>query len=127
MRDNVIISVGSFNAALAIAAGAFAAHGLKDHLDERSLAVFNTAADFHFWHALGLMLVGLIAKNMPQQNFSGPAWLMTAGILLFCGSLYALASTGIAWLGAITPVGGMAFILAWMWLAWRVLRYAGSD
>ena len=122
MRDNVIISIGSFNAALAIGLGAFAAHGLKQHLDARSLAIFNTATDFHFWHALGLILVGLMAKNMPQQNFSIPAWLMIAGILLFCGSLYTLAGTGIAWLGAITPLGGVSFILAWMWLAWRVLR-----
>ena len=122
MRDNVIISIGSFNAALAIGLGAFAAHGLKQHLDACSLAIFNTATDFHFWHALGLILVGLMAKNMPQQNFSTPAWLMIAGILLFCGSLYTLAGAGIAWLGAITPFGGVSFILAWVWLAWQVLR-----
>lgn len=122
MRDNVIISIGSFNAALAIGFGAFAAHGLKHRLDERSLAIFNTAADFHFWHALGLILIGLIAINRPKQNFSVTAWLIIAGILLFCGSLYALSVTGINWLGAITPFGGISFMLAWVWLAWKILQ-----
>ena len=122
MKHNVIISVGSFNAALAIALGAFAAHGLENHLDTRSIQVFNTAADFHFWHALGLMLIGLIAKNNPQANYSGIAGLMNLGILLFCGSLYILSTTGMTWLGIITPFGGTSFILAWSWLAWKSLR-----
>ena len=122
MKYNVIISVGSFNAALAIALGAFAAHGLEQHLDERSLQVFHTAADFHFWHALGLILVGIIAKNSPQSNYSGIAGLINIGIILFCGSLYVLSTTGMKWLGMITPFGGSAFIIAWCWLAWKSLR-----
>ena len=69
MKHNVIISVGSFNAALAIALGAFAAHGLEQRLDARSIEIFNTAADFHFWHAAGLILVGLIAKNSTQSSY----------------------------------------------------------
>lgn len=122
MKHNVIISIGSINAALAIALGAFAAHGLEKHLDERSIQVFNTAADFHFWHALGLILVGLIANNNPQTNYSGIAGLMILGILLFCGSLYVLSTTGRTWLGMITPLGGTSFIIAWTWLAWKSLR-----
>lgn len=122
MKNNVIISVGSFNAALAIALGAFAAHGLDEHLDEHSIEVFNTAADFHFWHALGLMIVGLIAKTHPQSNYCGIAGLINLGIVLFCGSLYVLSTTGITWLGMITPLGGSAFIIAWCWLAWKILR-----
>ncbi len=122
MKHNVIISVGSFNAALAIALGAFAAHGLEQHLDERSIQVFNTAADFHFWHALGIILVGLIAKNLTSDNYSTIAGLMNLGIILFCGSLYVLSTTGIKWLGMITPFGGTAFIIAWLWLAWKTLR-----
>jgi len=122
MKHNVIISVGSFNAALAIALGAFAAHGLEKHLNERSIQVFNTASDFHFWHALGLILVGLIAKNNPHTNYSGIAGLMNLGIVLFCGSLYVLSTTGMTWLGIITPFGGTSFIIAWSWLAWKSLR-----
>ena len=122
MKHNVIISVGSFNAALAIALGAFAAHGLEKHLDERSIQVFNTAADFHFWHALVLILVGLIAKNNPQTNYSGIAGLINLGILLFCGSLYVLSTTGLSWLGMITPFGGTSFIIAWSCLAWKSLH-----
>ena len=121
MRHNVIISVGSFNAALAIALGAFAAHGLENHLDERSIQVFNTAADFHFWHALGIILVGLIAKTS-SHNYSAIASLMNLGIILFCGSLYVLSTTGIKWLGMITPFGGTALIIAWLWLCWKTLR-----
>lgn len=123
MKHNVIISVGSFNAALAIALGAFAAHGLEKHLDERSIQVFNTAADFHFWHALGIILVGVIAKASPKINYSSIAILMNLGIILFCGSLYVLSTTGIKWLGMITPFGGTAFIIAWTWLAWKSLRH----
>ncbi|MFK7794509.1 MAG: DUF423 domain-containing protein [Gammaproteobacteria bacterium] len=122
MRHNVIISIGSFNAALAIALGAFAAHGLEKHLDERSIQVFNTAADFHFWHALGLILVGVIAKNNSHTNYSAIAGLMNLGIILFCGSLYVLSTTGTTWLGMITPIGGTSFIIAWSWLAWKSLR-----
>ncbi len=118
MKHNVIISLGSFNAALAIALGAFAAHGLQEHLDERSIQVFNTAADFHFWHALGLVLVGLIARDAPGNRYSLIAGLMLVGILLFCGSLYLLGTTGINWLGMITPFGGLAFIFSWIWLSW---------
>lgn len=122
MKYNVIISVGSFNAALAIALGAFAAHGLQQHLDARSIEIFNTAADFHFWHAIGLILVGLIAKDSTQSSYAGIAWLMCIGILLFCGSLYILSITELRWLGVITPFGGTSFIIAWTWLASKALR-----
>ncbi len=125
MKHNVIISTGSFNAALAIALGAFAAHDLEKHLDQRSIEVFNTAADFHFWHALGLILVGLIANNHPQTNYSGIAALMNLGIILFCGSLYVLSTTGMTWLGMITPFGGTSFIIAWLWLTWKSLHQKG--
>ncbi len=124
MKHNVIISLGSFNAALAIAFGAFAAHGLEGHIDERSIQVFNTAADFHFWHAIGLIVVGLIAKTLSNTNFTLVVWIMTLGILLFCGSLYILSVTGIRWLGAITPFGGISFMIAWLLLAWKSLRQA---
>ena len=122
MKHNVIISLGSFNAALAIAFGAFAAHGLEGHIDERSIQVFNTAADFHFWHAMGLIVVGLVAKSFSGTSFTSIVWIMTLGILLFCGSLYILSITGIRWLGAITPFGGISFMVAWLLLAWKCLK-----
>ena len=122
MKPNVIISIGSFNAALAIILGAFAAHGLKQQLDACSLDVFNTAVDFHFWQAIGIILVGILTKVYSEKNFIPALWAMLLGILLFCGSLYLLSITGIKWLGAITPVGGVLFIFAWSWLAWKLLR-----
>ncbi len=121
MKYNVIISLGGFNAALAIAFGAFAAHGLQGHIDERSIQIFNTAADFHFWHAIGLIVVGLVAKNT-HDSYTSVVWIMTLGILLFCGSLYILSVTGIRWLGAITPFGGISFMAAWLLLAWKSLK-----
>ena len=127
MRSNVIISVGGFNAALSIALGAFAAHGLQQHLDAANLQTFKTAADFHLWHALGLILIGLIAEKQTSTSYTSVAWLMLIGIMLFSGSLYVLAVSGIRWLGWITPFGGMAFIIAWTWLAWAALRHAKPD
>ena len=127
MRPNVIISVGSFNAAIAIALGAFAAHGLEQHLDTHYLQTFKTAGDFHFWHALGLILIGLIARTQTYRACSRIAWLMLVGIILFCGSLYLLSTTGVRWLGWITPFGGMAFILAWLWLGIVTLTHSESN
>ena len=123
MRPNVIISVGSFNAAIAIALGAFAAHGLQHHLDAHNLQTFKTACDYHLWHALGIILIGLIAqKQITSDNYSRVAWLMLAGILLFSGSLYLLSTSGIRWLGWITPFGGMTLIIAWCWLGFLTLK-----
>lgn len=126
MRPNVIISVGSFNAAIAIALGAFAAHGLEQHLDANNLQTFKTACDFHLWHALGVILIGLIAQRHTVKGYSRIAWLMLSGILLFCGSLYLLSTLGIPWLGWITPFGGMAFILAWLWLGLLSLKSSNT-
>jgi uncharacterized membrane protein YgdD (TMEM256/DUF423 family) len=122
MKANMIISIGSLNAALAIILGAFAAHGLKGQLDAYSLDVFHTAVDFHFWQAIGLILVGLLTRLYSDKNFNPAMWAMLAGIILFCGSLYLLSITGITWLGAITPFGGMLFIFAWSWMAWKLFK-----
>ena len=127
MHPNVIISVGSFNAAIAIVLGAFAAHGLEQHLDAHTLQTFKTACDFHFWHALGLILIGLIARTQLRSTYSRIAWLMLSGIVLFCGSLYLLSTTSVRWLGWITPFGGMAFIGAWLWLGIVTLTHSESN
>lgn len=103
------------NAALAVAAGAFAAHGLRDRLEPRVLDVFETGARYHMYHALAIIAAGLLAAR-------GPGWLFQAGIVLFSGSLYALALTGVKGFGAVTPIGGLLFLVGWLWLAvaaWR--------
>lgn len=114
------IALGALNAAIAVGAGAFAAHGLRQKLDARALEVFETGARYHMYHALALILVGAIATSTPRAGVAG--WLFQAGIVLFTGSLYALTLTGTKGLGAITPIGGVAFLAGWLWLAWVAWR-----
>ncbi len=106
---------GALNALLAIMLGAFGAHALREQLQERMLEVFHTASQYHFYHALGLMIIGMLVLQLqPSPWFKWSGWLMLAGILLFSGSLYLLAVSRIGWLGIVTPFGGTAFILAWL-------------
>lgn len=115
--------LGSLNALLAVAAGAFGAHALKARLPTDRLAVFEVAARYHLFHALGLFAVAWLAdRGAPGATAAG--WSMLVGIVLFSGSLYVLTMTGVRWLGAITPIGGLAFLLAWGMLAWAALRLA---
>ncbi|MEM6638472.1 MAG: DUF423 domain-containing protein [Pseudomonadota bacterium] len=111
------------NAALAVVAGAFGAHGLEDTLPPNFLNAFETGAQYHFYHALALILVGLTFRQYPDCfGLTRVAWCMLVGVVVFCGSLYVLALSGITILGAVTPVGGVAFILAWVGYAvalWR--------
>lgn len=102
---------GAFFAGLSVILGAFAAHGLKNKLSAYALSVFNTGVEYQMYHALGLILIGIMAKQGVNLNLSG--YFMLAGIVLFSGSLYTLAFTGIKWLGPITPLGGLCFIIAW--------------
>jgi uncharacterized membrane protein YgdD (TMEM256/DUF423 family) len=119
----LFISLGSINAAIAVALGAFGAHALKNSLSKDMLAVFETGVQYHFYHALGLLVVGLIATHLPESSLlQWSGWLMVAGIVFFSGSLYILAVSGISWLGAITPIGGTAFIVAWLLLAIAVIK-----
>ena len=109
------ILLGAGNAALAIILGAFAAHAIKDKLTERMLEVFSTAVDYHLYHALGLVVVGILIKLQPNTaSLHAAVYLMLFGILIFCGSLYALSLTNITKFGMITPLGGLAFIAAWV-------------
>lgn len=117
------VSLGSINALIAVILGAFGAHGLKGRLSEEMLTIFETGVQYHFYHALGLLAVGVIAAHLPESGLlKWSGWLMFAGILIFSGSLYILSLSGIRWLGAITPIGGTAFIAAWVLLAIAVLR-----
>lgn len=119
----LFLSVGSLLALAAVAIGAFGAHGLKSRLPPEMLAVYQTGVQYHFYHSLALVLVGLAFFHMPDSAaLRASGWLMAAGIALFSGSLYALALTGEKWLGAVAPLGGTAFILGWGAFAWAVLR-----
>jgi uncharacterized membrane protein YgdD (TMEM256/DUF423 family) len=113
--------LGAVNAFIAVAAGAFGAHGLRKRLDADLLATFETGARYQMYHALGLFAVAwLVARGAPAARPAG--WCMLAGIVLFSGSLYALALSGVRGLGAVTPFGGVAFLAAWILLAWAGLH-----
>jgi uncharacterized membrane protein YgdD (TMEM256/DUF423 family) len=119
----LFLVVGSIAALLAVAFGAFGAHALKTRIPPELMPVYRTGVEYHFYHALGLMLVGLAAVHLPESAYLRSAgWAMLAGIVLFSGSLYLLALTGLAWLGAITPFGGTAFIAAWALFAAAVIK-----
>ncbi len=114
--SKTIIMTASVLLALAVAIGAFGAHGLKSHLSGDMLQTWKTGVEYHFYHALGLLLVGVLSLSMPSGLLNWSAILLAAGIILFSGSLYVLAITGIKWLGAITPFGGLSFIAGWILL-----------
>lgn len=119
----LFLSLGAIAAMLAVILGAFGAHALRAKVPADLLAVYNTGVQYHFWHALGLLAIGLVAMHLRDSApLVWAGWLMLAGIVLFSGSLYVLAVTGVRWLGAITPFGGVAFIAAWALLAWAVVR-----
>ena len=110
----LFVAIGCIAALLAVAIGAFGAHALKGRIAAELMPVYKTGVEYQFYHALGLILVGLAAFQLPQSGYlRGAGWAMLAGIVLFSGSLYLLSLTGLAWLGAITPLGGAAFIAAW--------------
>ena len=115
--SNLIIGLGALSAFIAVSAGAFGAHALKQVLASDMLAVYQTAVDYHFFHSAGLILIGVLGKLSPRRCHSFAAWTMLAGIIIFSGSLYALSMTGIRWLGMVTPAGGLAFLAAWLMLA----------
>jgi uncharacterized membrane protein YgdD (TMEM256/DUF423 family) len=116
--DRIFFGVGAVSAGLAVALGAFAAHGLRARLSPEALQTFETGARYHMYHALALLAVAWAVTRWPGTAVSVAGWLFIAGTLLFSGSLYLLAITGVRILGAITPVGGFAFILGWLALAW---------
>lgn len=110
--------IGSIAMALAVALGAFGAHGLKEMLTDEMLDIFETGVRYHFYHALGLLLISFAFQFMSGSSLlQWSGWLMLGGILIFSGSLYILSISGIRWLGAITPIGGVCFIISWILLA----------
>jgi uncharacterized membrane protein YgdD (TMEM256/DUF423 family) len=118
MTGSTWLRLGAVFGFLSVVCGAFAAHGLKDQLDERGLALFETAARYQMYHALALVAVGLIAGgSRSSRSLCLAGYSFLAGILVFSGSLYALALSGVRWLGAITPFGGVLFLVGWAALA----------
>lgn len=121
--QNLFLVAAGINGFIAVALGAFAAHGLKNILGPDLLATFQTGVQYHMYHALALFGIGLLTLHFPNQALLKTAgYLFLLGIVLFSGSLYVLAFSGIRWLGAITPLGGVAFLAAWALLAWSMLR-----
>ena len=121
----LFITLASVSGMLAVVLGAFGAHALKGKLDQHALGIFETAVQYHFYHSFALLAVGVIALTQPQTVLlRSSGWLFLLGIVVFSGSLYLLSLTGIRWLGAITPLGGLAFIGGWACLAatgWKLL------
>lgn len=115
------LALGATYGLLGVALGAFGAHALKARLAGDLLAVWRTAVEYHFWHALALVLVGVLAlqRPAPALNVAGGAFAL--GVLLFSGSLYALALTGARALGAVTPIGGVLFLCGWAALLWAAI------
>lgn len=112
------VSLGAGSALIAVAAGAFGAHALRSRLEPASLAIFETGARYQMYHALALVAVAFALSQWPASRTAVWAgWLFVAGTILFSGSLYLLALSGVRWLGAITPLGGVAFMLGWLCLA----------
>ena len=124
MNAKRIIQITGVLGALGVGLGAFGAHGLEAILVENGrLDTFQTAVNYHFFHTLALLGIGILASVKPQwKGFSFTAWCMILGILIFSGSLYVLSLTGITWLGATAPLGGLSFILGWCSLVYLSIK-----
>lgn len=119
----IYLILGALLMAAAVGLGAFGAHGLKGKLSADMMQVYQTGVEYHFYHALGVLLIGVIAGFYPQATgVQWAGWALALGILLFSGSLYCLALSGVRWLGAITPLGGVSFIVGWVMLAVSLYR-----
>lgn len=116
--------LGAIAAGIAVMLGAFGAHGLKSRVEPELLAVFETGVRYHMYHALALLAVGWASTRWPSALVAASGWAFLAGILIFSGSLYLMTLTGARWLGAVTPIGGVAFIVGWIALAAGVWRGA---
>lgn len=122
--SKVFIISGALAGLLAVMLGAFAAHGLREHLDVTLLGIFKTGTQYQMYHALALVMVGVLAHLFPAQRllrWSGGFFVV--GILLFSGSLYMLALTQISWFGPVTPMGGLAFLAGWLSLAFAATKF----
>ena len=123
MSARVAILCAAVAGLLGVGFGAFGAHGLRERLSPELMAVWRTAVEYQFWHALALLAVGVLMIVRPLPGLSTAAWAFVVGLVLFSGSLYLLALSGQRWLGVVTPFGGLAFLIGWAALiraAWRL-------
>ena len=120
--ERTFVLVGIVFAFLGVALGAFGAHGLEGRVPPRDLEIFETAVRYQMYHALALILMGWVVSRWPGDAAVVAGWAFVVGVLVFSGSLYLLVLTGARWLGAITPLGGLALLLGWAALAWAVVR-----
>lgn len=120
--DRVFIAFGGGFAFLAVAIGAFGAHGLQDVLDARAQEILETGVRYQMYHALALISVGFLLSRGAAGGLVAAGWAFTTGILLFSGSLFLLSVASLRWMGAVAPLGGAAFLLGWALLVWSILR-----
>ena len=123
--DRTFLLVGALAAFIGVALGAFGAHGLRSRLSTEMLGVFETGVRYQMYHALAILIVALAVARIDGWLIRAAGWLFTGGIILFSGSLYVLALSGITMLGAVTPIGGLAFLAGWACLAIAALAFAG--
>jgi uncharacterized membrane protein YgdD (TMEM256/DUF423 family) len=116
--DRLFFLLGSLSGFLAVALGAFGAHGLKSRIGPDMLAIFETGVRYQMYHALALLAVAWAHTRWPGIVLTAGGWLFVAGTVIFSGSLYLLSLTGAHWLGAVTPLGGLAFMAGWLCIAW---------
>ncbi|MFE4122110.1 DUF423 domain-containing protein [Priestia sp. YIM B13486] len=120
----LFLIIGAINAILAVALGAFGAHGLEGKISEKYLEVWKTGVQYQMFHAMGLFVIAFLLSKFPQSSLlTASGWIMFAGIVLFSGSLYVLSTSGIKVLGAITPLGGVAFIVAWILIVVAAVKW----
>ena len=120
MMDRKVFGIGSILAGLGVVFGAFGAHGLKAAVSPEMLAVFETGVRYQMYHGLGLLALAWAIDRWPDRRLATAAWLLLAGTVVFSGSLYLLVLTDTRWLGAVTPLGGVALIAGWGLTAWRI-------
>ncbi len=120
--DRFFFLSGAIAAFIAVALGAFGAHSLKTKLSADMLNIFEIGVRYQMYHALGLIAVAWATTRWPEANLNAAGWAFIVGIVVFSGSLYLLSATDIRWLGAITPIGGLAFLIGWAILVWSVGR-----
>ena len=120
--DRLFFTIGALFAFAGVAAGAFGAHGLKSRINTDMLTVFEVAVRYQMYHAFALIAAAWVQAKRPSALATSGGWFFVAGILLFSGSLYLISLSGLRWLGAITPIGGAAFLVGWVCLALAVWR-----
>jgi uncharacterized membrane protein YgdD (TMEM256/DUF423 family) len=125
---SIFVLLGALCALVGVAAGAFGAHALNATISPEALSIYHTGTDYQMWHALGLLAIGILHQQTPNsQLLRWAGWLMFGGIGLFSGSLYLLALTNLRWLGMITPIGGVGFLLAWLLLCCTFINKKNSS